>query len=605
MEIVVDENLDIHIHDKIRNAKWQLDNNAMFLETAEGQKEKLAIVDAKAFENQLTLAYKSEKTNTQVAYTLSLCPGYIEAALATQASLENFAAITMPSLTTTIKKYIMPILQGMLWDTRGEPFEETYHEAAHSGFSMPMFALLSEKGGALYIAETQDDCTWSAGKDIKGRTWCCNVQHPSLGTLGYNRVGRIYFTQPSITKAAKVYRAYVKEKGRFISFKEKIETRPSLANIFGAVMCFIGYCQDDIDYVENFKKLKAYGFDKALVYPARFNTYSQGFNMGGAPPINLSDDEIAAIKALGYDIAPWSWVNEGLDDETANIKKMARRNKTGELTLGWQIDDYKYYHVCSTFMEEFYRKRTRMKEMTWDHFDVITCATNNECYALDHEAHLGKPLNKTQDREYLRKLLLAAGEYGPVSSENFNDAYSLEYDIGSVKALVQNSGFMYMPIPLTMLVYHDSIVHSWWEVHNYNCRYFRRDRSPFYQYGGGGYELMAAMDALYGCPPDIHPFGAQYAWTGEGQKTWLYRFRFEDPETQLALKLALPVAKSHEKIGMMEMVDFEFISDDYNLQRTVFEDGTTIYANFGLHPQFHSECGSLASCEWRQGRCDS
>ena len=110
---------------------------------------------------------------------------------------------------------------------------------------------------------------------------------------------------------------------------------------------------------------------------------------------------------------------------------------------------------------------------------------------------------------------------------------------------------------------------------------------------------MAAMDALYGCPPDVFPFGAQYCWTGNGSETMLYRFRFDDPEVQLSLKLALPVAKLHGRIGMMEMVDFEFLSENYAVQRTVFEDGTAVCANFGLNVRYHKDIGTLTPCQWK------
>jgi hypothetical protein len=280
---------------------------------------------------------------------------------------------------------------------------------------------------------------------------------------------------------------------------------------------------------------------------------------------------------------------------------MYRANRSGNKTLTWQIDEFKYYNICTAFMEEFYRsqKDDFMREMTWDHFDVITCATNGECHAENHAAHPGRILTKSEDREYLRKLLLCAREKtGAVSSESFNDAYSKEYDIGSVKAWAQYDAFIFKPVPLTMLVYHDSIIHSWWEVHSYNSKYFGGNFAPFYQYGGGGYELQSVMDALYGLPPDVFPFGAQYGWTGNGKETMLYRFRFDDSETQHALKIALPVAQNHAEIGMLEMTDFEFLSGNYNLQRTVFEDGTAVYANFGLSTIFHPECGSLTPRSW-------
>jgi hypothetical protein len=126
------------------------------------------------------------------------------------------------------------------------------------------------------------------------------------------------------------------------------------------------------------------------------------------------------------------------------------------------------------------------------------------------------------------------------------------------------------------------MIHSWWELHNYNVPWRSKTRGlQNFEYGGGKPRLMAAMDALYGCPPDVFPFGAQYGYSGRGTETYLYKYRFEDPEVQVALKEALPVAKLHKKIGKLEMVSFRFLSDDGCVQETTFSDGTKVVANFG------------------------
>ena len=93
-----------------------------------------------------------------------------------------------------------------------------------------------------------------------------------------------------------------------------------------------------------------------------------------------------------------------------------------------------------------------------------------------------------------------------------------------------------------MLVYHDSMIHSWWEIHNYNNPWRGRTSmlGGMFEYGGGRPRLMASLDALMGCPPDVFPFGAQYGYSGHGKETFLYRYRFEDPTVQLALQAALP-----------------------------------------------------------------
>jgi hypothetical protein len=169
-----------------------------------------------------------------------------------------------------------------------------------------------------------------------------------------------------------------------------------------------------------------------------------------------------------------------------------------------------------------------------------------------------------------------------VSSENFNDAYIREMDLGSVKAWPQYGPWPFWPVPLTMLVYHDCMIHSWWEIHSYNNPWRGRTLgcSGLFEYGGGRPHLQAALDALMGCPPDVFPFGAQYGYSGQGKETFLYKYRFEDPEVQIALRAALPVAKLHRQIGKQEMVHFKILSEDGYVQESAFADGTRVVANF-------------------------
>jgi hypothetical protein len=407
----------------------------------------------------------------------------------------------------------------------------------------------------------------------------------SLGTLRYKRVTRVVFTDPDIVAVAKAYRVRVQERERFITWDQKLQDRPALDRLFGTLMAFVGYCQDEINYIAACRKLKAFGFDRALVYPVRFNAYNADIQMGGRPAIALDADTVAGIKDLGYDVAPWSWLNEAKNDGSHALNSLLRHGETGERLDGWAIDDQRWHPVCSTWIPDHQQVALKhsLSDLTWDHFDVLACAPVSECYALDHAPHLGRPLTRGEDRAAIRQTFLADQAAGlAVSSENFNDAYSLELDLGSVKAWPQYGPWPFWPVPLTMLVYHDSMIHSWWEVHNYNSPWFGRTAAtgPFFEYGGGRPRLMAALDALMGCPPDVFPFGAQYGWTGNGTETFLYRYRFDDPEVQLALRAALPVANLHRRIGEREMVHFRILSEDGYVQESAFSDGTHIVANF-------------------------
>lgn len=587
---------------------WNMDENSLvYGEVDNAMGERTALNPLKAVKaeisgnDKLCLTYHAGGGTISMIYTLY--PDYVEVHLPANTSGE-IGVISFPGSFNPSdgrKKYVLPIMQGMLWDGRGEPFDWRLREAWHVGFSMAMFGVLGMKGGLLCAAETSDDCIWWLGKDNKSRTWVSNLQVDSLGTMRYDRYVRLYPTGPTITDIAKKYRKRVMERGRFKSWEEKIIERPALKRLFGTIMCFIGYCQDNLDYARECEKLKAYGFDKALIYPVRFNTYNRDFLMGGVQPINLGKDTVRRIKDIGYDVAPWTWINEGLDDGSKEMRDMFRKDRHGNLCRSWQIDDQQWHLCCASFLEEYQinANANEFRDMTWDHFDVITCDTNHECHGLDHKNHNGRPMSRTENREWVRKLLVAGqAKSRAVSSESFNDAYSLEYDLGSVKAWPQYGPWEFWPIPLTMLVFHDSIMHTWWEPHNYNSRFFGRDCKK-YQYGGGKTRLMAAMDALYGCPPDVFPFGAMYGWTGKGKETFLYKFRFEDPDTQFALQLALPVARLHEQIGMLEMTDFEFLSDDGYLQKTTFSDGTQVYANFApFLSRYVENVGALQAESW-------
>jgi len=543
-------------------------------------------ISASTVENVLQVTYTAG--GCPVMYSWHLLEDGVEVRLAPPGNVD-IEALSMPGAfhpENEPMKLLLPIMQGMLWDGRGDPFERMVRSGSHSGFSMQMFGVLGSTGGMMAAADTAIDSVWWIQKDARGFR-VQNVQDGSLGSMRYERVMRFHFTDPAIVPVAKRYRALVKERGRFVSWEEKIAARPSLERLFGALMCYIGYCQDDLDYVAEFAKLKKYGFDRVLAYPVDFSMDNRNFLMGGLPPIHLTRDQIAKITEMGFDVCPWTWINEAMDDRTDKRAAMYRITRDGERIFGWQIDDFKWFKVCSPEMDRYQTEAVKdgFDHMTWDHFDVLTCASSGECHALNHEAHPGRPMSREEDLAWLRKTLLTGQGLGTrnnaVSSESFNDLFSKEYDLGSVKAWPQFGPWTFWPVPLTSLVFHDSILHSWWEPHNYNSPWFNRSESPnLYEYGGGRPDLQAAADALMGCPPDVFPFGAQYGWTGRGAETFTYRYRFEDPVVQYALEKAKPVAALHRKIGKLEMTDFEILSDDGWVQRSVFSDGTEVIANF-------------------------
>jgi hypothetical protein len=547
------------------------------------------------YPEKLTVTYQAGESTLEIHFLLH--DDYLEVRLPIPTS-DEIGYVTLPGSFTPEGeriKLLLPIMQGMLWDGRGPNFSFIRGEGSHQGFSMAFIGFLSEKGGLLLTVETRDDTRWWFGKEQVStppgsRIWAANIQLASLGTMRYERVVRIYLTDPDIVAITRQYRQKVIAQGRFKTWDEKIAERPAVERLFGTLMCYIGYCRDELEgqplnYVKNFHKLKAYGFNRALVYPARFNIYYSDIRMGGVPAINLDRETIQAIDALGYDVAPWSWLNEALEASPENIQQLYRRDVNGQVIPHWSIDDQQWYLECYSAIPDFQQRAllNDLTDMSWDHFDVLSCVPPMECYALDHPHHIGRPMSRSEDRHWVKNSFMvdqAAGRI--VSSENFNDAYVMEQDLGSVKAWPQYGPWPFWPVPLTMLVYHDCMIHSWWEIHSYNNPWRGRTtaQNGLFEYGGGRPKLQAALDALMGCPPDVFPFGAQYGYTGKGKETFLYRYRFEDPEVQLALREALPVARWHRLIGKQAMVDFRILSEDGYVQETTFADGRRVVANF-------------------------
>ena len=96
------------------------------------------------------------------------------------------------------------------------------------------------------------------------------------------------------------------------------------------------------------------------------------------------------------------------------------------------------------------------------------------------------------------------------------------------------------------------------------------------------------------------PFGSQYAFVaGQMPATELYRYTLESPEVVEALRLALPVAQLHGRIGKLACVKHETLAEDGSVQATTFADGTRVVANYADEPHEVAGAGRLGPASWR------
>jgi len=476
----------------------------------------------------------------------------------------------------------VPLGQGVLHTGRGPAFFRPLTGSGHGGgYTLSMFGQVSGKGGLAVIAETDADASlhWEkTGADRINLHW---VQHPSMGALAYPRETVIVPTAPDTASACNAYRRHVMAAGRFRSWDEKIAERPVLERLFGAAIVFVGYVQDGkLDYAEAFRRLKAMGVDRACVLPILMaSTLDMGTVMGG-PPTDLRG-LLPLIRELGWLAGSFIYLTDG-PEEGGGL----RIGADGKPNMAWQIGDRKWFRFSPARRAEWARRFLDgdLKGLDAVHYDVLTCVRFQEDYSP------GSRTDARQDAEAMREMLDETTRRGLiVSSEGFLDRMTPHYDIGSTKFA---HGFLpgeYAVVPMTMLVYHDSAIHTWWEVDNYNNpehrTQFGRGLSERLWWNGGSPRLQAAMDALMGTPPDIFPFGAQYNYVPhEHPKTYLYRPSLDSVAVRTAVECAKPVMALHERVGRLEMTEHRLVTPDGAVQETAFADGTRVAANFANVP---------------------
>ena len=542
-----------------------------------------------------------------IEYIWKLDDDHIEVILAACPAGVDFIALPGAFYPARGKAMLaLPIYQGVLCRGTEKIWEESHDTGGHTRWSMAMGSVIGEKGGLLVTQEPMTDWVGTRGQSAKGPYFFFE-QRKCVIKGWYERSVRLYPVDRDITAICKQYRKRVIERGEFVSWQEKIRKKPMVRNLFGALMAFIGYNKTtDIDYMASAKKLKSYGFDNVFFYPARMCSYSLNFKMGGDDPIWLSDDEMKKMREIpGVHLSPWGWTFEALDDGSESVHRILLHDKYDKTVSGWKIENFQWYVVCPPYETEAIKKRYQadMALMDWIHYDVVANVAALACYNKSHALHGNKPMDRRQGFAFSRELL------GPttngnraVSSEGFCDRLTTSYDVGSTKVFPQSGNAPFIPIPMTMLVFHDSTVHDWWELHNYNAnKGFEGDHDVQVGFVGSGKpEKKAAMDALYGCPPNLFPFGKQYGWTNiEKRETFSYIVKLEDDEVQRSIKAAIPVAKLHKKIGMLELNSFEFVTDDYAVQKTLFSDGTQIVANISDTDKMTEKYGMIKADSWQ------
>lgn len=605
---------ELVLYDKARRAAWLLDRAslAVFRRLTAGSSAHRETLPAPSciqrLDDAMVIAWALPEGELRTRWTLG--DDHVRVLLeAVPAEIERVAFPGSFAPTDGRADLLIPSYQGFWYRAGGDPWEEEAYSGGHRMFSLAMTALLAPRAGLLMTQERTLTHWWCRYGEAKDRTFCSYEQTRCEIEGWQEREVRLYPVDADITAVARRYRRRIQERGEFCSWDEKIARKPILEKLFGGLMAFIGYNKaPEVDYIASAQELHDYGFDTVLYYPVRMCNYSLGFLMGGDQPIWFSDEDIRRLKAVpGALVAPWGWFIEGLDDGSERMRSMYRRQADGSTYRGWTIDHFQWHTVCTPCQVEESRRRfaTDMQAMDWIHYDVNATLGLRQppCHCREHAQHGNRPLTGEADVEWTLRLLSPETNGNRiVSSEGLVDRFAMCYDIGSTKFMPSCAPSRFIAVPLTGLVLHDSIIHDWWEASNYNeipglpIREAARGR----MFGSGMPAKKAAMDALYGCPPNVFTFGRQYAWTDiESRRTFSFCIRLDDREVQRALKAALPVAKLHKRTGKQDLRSVEFLSADYAVQATTFSDGTRVVANIGDWDREVDGLGMIPANSWR------
>ena len=319
------------------------------------------------------------------------------------------------------------------------------------GGYMPWFSQIREDVGYMAICLTPWDARYHAKHPKRGGYTHISVDFDaSMGKMGYRRIIKyVFVNQCDYNTMCKIYRKYVKERGEFISLKEKIVRNPSIEKMIGSffVHCKIKTAIKETSDFYNKKNLKIN--NNTITFMQREEEIKKYYEMGIKKLyLHLDGWTEAGYDNKHPDFSPacneaggWSGLSSlidcmhergymfgihdqyrdyYLDAETFN-EEYACRRKNGTIPLHSWWAGGKHTFLCETQAPYYVRKNYRLlkeKNINIDcaYFDVFTCNEGSECYHFLHK------MNRKESYEYRNQCFEYVLSQGILSSsEEVND----------------------------------------------------------------------------------------------------------------------------------------------------------------------------------------
>jgi hypothetical protein len=469
---------------------------------------------------------------------------------------------------------VIPFMQGMLLPKNWARKVWLYDTMCYGrGLYMPWWGHQQGPASMLVLIETPDD----AG---------CRFEHPaggptriglrwvhSLGRLQYPRRVRLcFFENGNYVSMAKRYRQYVQETGHFVSLREKIARSPLVAKLIGSPVIHTGilshiqpesqyYSKDDparnhqvTTFDERARQLR----QLAEKNVPRAYVHLDGWGFRGYD--NLHPDILPpcpeaggwegmqrlaeTCDQLGYVFAIHDQYRDYYLDAKSYDGRHTILDHRGERPLHSIWYGGRQSILCSRLAPGHVRKNylallSHGIKVRGAYLDVFAVVPPDECYNPEHPASRRDCLDY---RGLCMDFIRSQG--GVVSSEEPADwavphidlvhhgPYALDPDPGHGPA-------MGVPIPLFSLVYHDALLLPW-SLGKGNWGIPENDWGYLHALANAGLPYLS-----------LHPGGEE-------------------------LQQVRTVCALHERVGLLEMTNHEFLDGSFRRWRTSFADGTTV-----------------------------
>ena len=441
--------------------------------------------------------------------------------------------------------------------------------------NMPLVGLFDRvKGDAMMLQiESPLDANIRLSRK-EGLIWPEPVWQCSMGKFAYPRRATYRFIDKGgYVKMAELYRGYQKERGMLKTLEEKAKERPAINRMKGAPVLWAE--ATDAAFL---KKWRNFGITSAIL----------AVEFPGAENRQWSD---LGYITLGYD--SYGDISEGpLGFQSDNIQENGLMLPTGEMMTGWTTTDpngkvVKQYYLRSSSQylnaaKAYSQSRIVDANRNGNFIDVMMAGGLMEDHHPKHTFDRKTDLKYKRDvfQYYLQKGLVSGTEHGNdwgvdlvdyteggLSGSNWwiPGKNTSGWNAGHLRAPVSRDDFSpeflkyglpTQRIPFWELVYHDCVATTW---------YWGDSAGWFWKVAPEIKTMKDRITLLYGDMPLLWS-EVKFDWKNDSA---------EHLETHY-----LTVPSMRDKFGV-QMTSHVFLTDDLQVQKTTFANGSETVVNFG------------------------